>query len=545
MTDLETRSVDNEEPPPRRSIDWGWSLWIRILGLGILDALAVYAFVVFVGEGDFLIALVLVILIVVINWVYLWPGTGPLRWLTPGLSFLLVFMIVPIIFTAFVSLTNWSTGHTLTKSQAIEVIESRPYTDPDAPDRVSKLIPYVDPANGEFLFVLVDDETGEWIAGIPRLASEEPGDASLIDVAELGISPTEPPPDRIGPYERIPTSGLFAIANELKNWILDLPDGEAIPIGTDRARVVEGSQRYTYDEETDSLIDEADDQVCVPEEGSFVCPDGAIIEPGWRVVVGFQNYWNTLTDDRIRGPILGVFVWNVVFALGSVLFTFAIGLTLAIAFSNERMRGIAVYRSIYILPYAIPAFLSVLIWRGLLNTQFGQVNEMLGNFGIDPIPWLTDPTWAKISLLLVNTWLGFTYMYLISTGALAAIPGELQEAARVDGASGFQVFRMITFPMLMVSLAPLLIGSFAFNFNNFILVEFLTQGGPPVLDAAVPVGSTDILITFTYQIAVASGRGNQFGLGSAITILIFFILVIITSVSFRFTKRLEDIYGGL
>ncbi len=136
-------------------------------------------------------------------------------------------------------------------------------------------------------------------------------------------------------------------------------------------------------------------------------------------------------------------------------------------------------------------------------------------------------------------------MYLISTGALTSIPAELQEAARVDGANAFQVFRRITFPMLMVSLAPLLIGSFAFNFNNFVIVEFLTQGGPPILDASVPVGATDILITFTFNIAVSAGRGNNYGVGTAITILIFFILVIISSIGFRFTRRLEDIYGGL
>jgi ABC-type sugar transport system permease subunit len=198
----------------------------------------------------------------------------------------------------------------------------------------------------------------------------------------------------------------------------------------------------------------------------------------------------------------------------------------------------------YILPYAIPAFLSILIWRGLLNATFGPVNNLLNTFGIPDVPWLTDPTWAKVALLLVNTWLGFTYMYLISTGALAAIPAELEEAARVDGASGWQVFRRITFPLLMVALAPLLIGSFAFNFNNFIIVEFLTNGGPPILDAAVPVGATDILITFTFNVAVAAGRGNQYGVGSAITILIFLVLVVISSISFRFTRRLEDIYGG-
>ena len=118
-------------------------------------------------------------------------------------------------------------------------------------------------------------------------------------------------------------------------------------------------------------------------------------------------------------------------------------------------------------PTRYPLSSAFLIWQGLLNTQFGQVNDLLAVFSLGPVPWLTDPFWAKVAVLLVNTWLGFPYMLLISMGALTAIPAELQEAARVDGASAFGVFRRITFPLLMVALAPLLIGSFAFNFNNF------------------------------------------------------------------------------
>ncbi|MEA3501758.1 MAG: ABC transporter permease subunit [Actinomycetota bacterium] len=546
MTDLDTRTVDDVEPPRRRGPSFGLGFWLRMAALALLDALSVYAFIVLIANNDWLIASLLAVLAVLINWVYLWPNTKALRWLTPGLTFLLIFMIIPIIFTAFVSITNWSTGHTLTKSQAIEVLESKPYVDPDSPEVVSDLLVYQDPATGDFLFVLVDDTTGTFIAGLPRLATDDLLEDGTVDLADYEvIDGGDGLPDRIGPYERISGVGLFGVANELKNWVLDLPDGSAIPIGTGRARVVQGAQRYVYDEVSDTLYDNATKQTCSPHEGSFVCPDGSLIEPGWRIPIGLENYTNILTESRIRNPILGVFVWNTLFALGSVLLTFGIGLALAVAFNNDRMRGTAIYRSIYILPYAIPAFLSIIVWRGLLNEQFGAVNRLLGSFGIDPVPWLTDPTWAKIALLLVNTWLGFTYMYLISTGALTAVPAELQEAARVDGATGFQVFRRITFPLLMVSLAPLLIGSFAFNFNNFILVEFLTQGGPPILDAVVPVGATDILITFTFNVAVSAGRGNQFGMGSAITILIFFLLVIFSSISFRFTRRLEDTYGGL
>ena len=324
------------------------------------------------------------------------------------------------------------------------------------------------------------------------------------------------------------------------------PDGDNIVVWSGRGvGDPQGIFARRYDESTDTLFDNASGEPCVPDEGNFVCADGARIDPGWRILIGLENYTDALTNGAIRRPVVNVFIWNFVFAFGSVLFTLVIGLLLALTFNHERMRGTILYRSIYILPYAIPAGLSVLIWRGLLNTQFGQVNQFWGNFGIDPIPWLTDATWAKVALLLVNTWLGFTYMYLISTGALQSVPSDLQEAARTDGANGWQVFRKITFPLLMVSLAPLLIGSFAFNFNNFVIVEFLTQGGPPVLDAAVPVGATDILITFTYELAVSSGRGNQFGLGTAFTMMIFFVLIIISSISFRFTKRLEEIYGSL
>ena len=547
MTDLDTRPPPATEPRDRWSSSLGIGFWLKMAGLALLDALAIYAFIVFVGDGGWMIAALLAVLVILINWVYIWPGTGALRWLTPGLTFLFIFMIIPIIFTAFVSVTNWSTGHTLTKGQAIEVLESKPYLDPDAPEVVFDLVVYQDPSTGDFLFLLTDGETGETIAGIPRPAEDDPAEDGTVDLADYDVgSEGDGAPETIGPYVRLSGPGLFAVANDLKNWTLDLPNGEAIPVGTSKARVVQGAQRFEYDAASDTMFDRATDQTCTPDdEGSFVCSDGTVLEPGWRVVIGLSNYWDILTDSRIRGPILGVLVWNIIFALGSVVLTFTLGLALALTFNSKRMRGTGLYRSIYILPYAIPAFLSVLIWRGLLNEQFGQINRLLGTFGIDPVPWLTDPTWAKIALLLVNTWLGFTYMYLISTGALTSIPTELQEAARVDGANAWQVFRRITFPMLMVSLAPLLIGSFAFNFNNFVIVEFLTQGGPPILDASVPVGATDILITFTFGIAVSAGRGNNYGVGTAITILIFVILVIISSISFRFTRRLEDIYGGL
>jgi arabinogalactan oligomer/maltooligosaccharide transport system permease protein len=142
--------------------------------------------------------------------------------------------------------------------------------------------------------------------------------------------------------------------------------------------------------------------------------------------------------------------------------------------------------------------------------------------------------------VLVNLWLGFPYFFLVCTGALQAIPEELTEAARVDGATARQVFRKITLPLLLVATAPLLIASFAFNFNNFNNIYLLTGGGPLQADQAV-AGSTDILISYTYKLAFQAGKGSDYGLAAAVSIIIFFIIATISAISFWRTKSLENL----
>jgi ABC-type sugar transport system permease subunit len=571
-----------QEPPKQRLrdrrdfADFGRGFWVRLIGLGILDAVAIYSFFVLLRNGAYGLLASLTIGTLFINWVYLTPWTRALRWLTPGLIMMAAFVVFPIIYTMYVSVTNWSTGNILQKSQVIERIESRTFTDPDAQGRLFDLYVYRDDATGDIRLYLTD-EGAEVIFGNPRLRTEEPVEDALEDPEELGVGPPNEDgiPTTIGPYRLLsgPELFSFAINNNVENLVLDIPDGAVTVLGVNQGRVVQASQQYRYDAARDVMVDLVNDKECRPGNediyndlvdrglvnpdaiaavdlaGDFVCDDGEILEPGWVKIIGFDNFTRIATNSRIRAPFVGVFIWNVVFALGSVFFSFAIGLILALTMQHERVRGKLFYRSVLILPYAIPAFLSILVWRGLLNEQFGQVNDLFeplyNLFNIDPIPWLSNGTWAKAAILLVNTWLGFPYMFLLTTGALQSIPTELQEAARTDGASGIQVFRKITFPLLMVSLAPLLIGSFAFNFNNFILIFMLTNGGPPILDAAVPVGETDILISFTFDVAVQSGRGANFGLGSAITIFIFLLVAAISAFSFRFTKRLEEIYGTL
>jgi ABC-type sugar transport system permease subunit len=401
-------------------------------------------------------------------------------------------------------------------------------------------------AGGNLAF-LVTDPDGNASFGVPRLRSEEPSTAPLQTPEELGATDSDGDgiADQIGDFTRVPPLQRFGIADQLGNLILDIPGvGVAEVQTTSSARLVAGSRRYTYDPQTDSLFDAQNNLTCPAERGNFVC-DGRPIDPGWVTFIGFDNYLSIFGNSEIRAPFLKVFTWNLIFASMSVLLTFTVGLALANAFQDDRLKGKSIYRSLLILPYAIPGFISIIIWRGLLNDQIGPVNDLLNSVGMSNIPWLLDPFWAKVSLLLVNTWLGFPYMFLICTGALQAVPAELKEAARVDGAGAARVFRTITLPLLLVSTAPLLIGSFGFNFNNFVLPFLLTNGGPPVPGARLPIGETDLLITFTFDVAISSGRGNQFALGSAFVIIIFLIVAVIAAFSFRYTRRLEEIYGSV
>jgi arabinogalactan oligomer / maltooligosaccharide transport system permease protein len=568
MTDREGR-VRNRA---LSSLSIGRTFWLRLAAVALFDAFIVFAIPLVVANKSWVLLGAFLGTAVLVNWAYLSPRAQASKWLTPGLIFMAMFVVFPVIYTFYVSLTNWATGNVLPKDQAIEQLERREIAS-EAGALALDLAVYRNAA-GEFAF-LVSGPDFEPVLGRARPRVADPI-ADPIIATGMSIDP-QSPPESIEGFELLPPLQLTGIASQLETLVLDLPGRGLAELSTfTQVRVVEAGLRFVYDPETDTLFDAQEDRTCRAGVGTFICDDvpeeqvsrlsiqqttleitceGGVCNnvplsaidaslSGWIAVIGLDNYSTIFTNERIRQPFLGVFTWNLVFALGSVFGTFALGLALANALQDDRLKGRALYRSIYIIPYAVPAFLSALVWRGLLNDQFGQVNRVLDNFGIDAIPWLSDPTWAKVAVLLVNLWLGFPYMFLITSGALTSIPIELKEAARVDGARAWTVFRSITLPLLLVSTAPLLIGSFAFNFNNFVLIFLLTNGGPPLTGFDVPVGATDILISFTFDIAQQSGRGNQFALASAIVVLIFLVVAIISAISFRYTKRLEEVYGN-
>ena len=501
-------------------------------------------------ESWFLLTIIIVISLL-INLTYLTSRLKPLKWITPGMIFLLSFVVFPAAYSFYVSFTNWSTGHILTKQQAIERLEDLTYTKDDQ-------------KGVEFdLYILQDQDLDFYF--LADLAPDNLLFGKAIDEEEysqVNYATHEPSFKDLNGNISIPDkyyllSGKEQIANSSKLQELSLLIDKNTRVqlynisvfGASSGRLLSAQQKYSYNSETDILYDNVNNLACkLGNRGNFVC-DGQTIDPGWRITVGTENYQRIVEDERFRGPLRIVTFWTFQFAFFAVFATFFVGLLLSVTLNKDSLKFQKIYRSIYILPYAIPGFISILVFKGLLNPDFGLVNEWFAPvyelFNIEPINWFRTKASSRAAVLLVNTWLGFPYMFLITTGALQSIPKELLEAAKVDGATSRQSFWKITFPLLLVSISPLLIGAFAFNFNNFTLIFLLTGGGPPIVGADVAVGYTDILISFTYDLAIAGGRGYQFGLAASVTTIIFLIVLLISAISFRYSKRLERVYGNL
>lgn len=173
-------------------------------------------------------------------------------------------------------------------------------------------------------------------------------------------------------------------------------------------------------------------------------------------------------------------------------------------------------RTIFILPWAVPGFVTILVFAGMFNDSFGVINNaILSFFGISPKAWLTDPFWTKTALIMMQTWLGFPFVFAMTTGVLQAIPDDLYEAATMDGASAFTRLRTITLPLVLYAIAPIIITQYTFNFNNFNIIYLFNNGGPAV--AGSNAGGTDILVSWIYKLTMSS---SQYAIAATITILL-------------------------
>jgi arabinogalactan oligomer/maltooligosaccharide transport system permease protein len=460
-----------------------------------------------------------------IDWVYLAPRPWslPPKFLVPGTVFLILFQIIPIAYTVSVAFSNYSTGHILTKSQAVAAIKINSLQPPPN-GRQYDLAPARDQA-GKLVLLLHDETSGAVFVGTTKHLQPLPK-------SDVTIGATGQPTAAKG-YTLIKGAALFALDQQLRTYQVPTTGDAAIePQGTALAVELEPTLRYLAAK--NEFVRISDGKIFHDNKlGSFTAGSEEL-EPGWKAFTGLRNFRKIINDPVIRTPFISVFIWTFVFAAAVVLISFATGLFLAIALDKRGMRLQRLYRSVLVIPYAIPGFLSLLVWAGLLNDDFGVINRV---FHIH-VSWLFAANWARVSCILVSVWLTTPYFFLVSMGALQSIPDELTEAARVDGGGPFQIFRRVTLPLLLVAVAPLMIASFAFNFNNFNNIYLLTGGGPYPATSSI-AGSTDILISYTYKLAIASGKGNDYGLASSVAIIIFFVVASISGVSFWKSKSLE------
>ncbi len=498
---------------------------LKIIVISLIGAILLMLTQSAFAQREYVIAAFLGLTVLVLALTYLTKISIPLKFFIPGILLLTAFVIGPILYTVTMSGFNYKTGNIISKEEAILQIKARGIeADPSGISFDIKLGRF----DGTEAILVSDIANLKYF--ISTTSSRVAIDPREVTLNEYGVAIS-------APNFKALTDSELANADKSYSKRHFIYEGEYfIALEGFEAGVV-SRQVLEYVPSTDQFKNLVNGKLYSDNgRGNYSLPSDAtaILEPGWRAPIWFENYSKIFTDPRVREPLVRVFIWTIVFATATVLTTFALGLLLALAL-NKPIRGRRVYRSILVLPYAMPSVMSILIWGGMFNTEFGAINTLLGT----DIAWFSDPNFARLAVILVNLWLGFPYFYLISSGSLQAIPSELLEAAAIDGANPRQIFRKITLPLLLQILSPLLIASFAFNFNNFNLIFLLTGGGPRnELDGEI-AGATDILISYTYKIAFGSST-QDLGLASAISLIIFILVASISLYGLRKSKVLES-----
>ena len=252
--------------------------------------------------------------------------------------------------------------------------------------------------------------------------------------------------------------------------------------------------------------------------------------------VAFKNFSNVITGD-MASTFFPVLVWTLIWAVMATVTCFIFGVILALLINTKGIKGKKIWRTLFVLTMAVPQFVSLLIMRNLLNDA-GPINSTLMNLGIikSALPFLTDPTWAKFSIIFVNMWIGIPVTMIITTGILQNLPTDQIEAARIDGANSFQIFRSITFPQILFVMMPSLIQQLVGNINNFNVIYLLTGGGPSNSDF-YGAGSTDLLVTWLYKLTVDT---MDYNLASVIGILIFILSAVFSLAAYTRTNSFKE-----
>ena len=491
--------------------------------LAVLGAL--YLVTVVYATGETLLAMTILLIVGLAVWIYNSERCYAYRYLFPGIAAAMIFVVFPMVYTVGIGFTNYSSQNLLEFQRAKNYLLDETYRLP-GPVYDSSLY-----HEGRKVRVgLKDSETGTAFVTAPFILSE-------THKQVIKAEPVDPAAKALG--EEAPLKDLIENQKGLKTLTLTMPNGERETM-TGLQEFAQSNPQYTGNPNGTLTNNQTGDILKANfKTGFFEDQKGEKIRPGFHVQVGWANYKRIFTDTALREPFGRIFIWTLVFSVLTVVFATSLGMVLAVLLSWESLKFKGVYRLLLFLPYAVPGFISILVFKGLFNNNSGEINMILhAVFGIKPA-WFSDTFLAKSMLLIVNTWLGFPYMMLVCMGLIKAIPMDLYEASAVAGAGPLTNFFKITVPLIRRPLIPLLISSFAFNFNNFVLISLLTGGRPDFLDTSLPAGTTDVLVSYTYRMAFQDS-GQFFGLAAAISTVIFLIVAGITLIQIRTTKIAQD-----
>ncbi|MBD3641377.1 MAG: maltose ABC transporter permease MalF [Marinobacter sp.] len=484
--------------------------------LAVLVAAALYLILALYLQREFVFAMLFLVLTASAVAVFVSKKLYAHRYIFPAIAGMGLFVIFPLMYTVGIGFTNYSATNLLSFEQVKDNLLSRTYQ--------SEAVRY------DFSTYRTDEGYVLYLEGEQQSLATPPLELASGE-SRAPLFPVESAPAG----EPLQIRDIIKLRQELSGLTLVTDDNRELSQASLRSFAAIHPQFTLH--ENGTLTNNQTGETYFPnhEIGFYVNGKGEKLVPGWTVNIGWANYVKVVTDPSISGPFLQIFIWTLSFAVATVIFTLALGLLLANLLQWEQIRGKGFYRTMLILPYAVPAFISILVFKGLFNQNFGEINLVLeGLFGVRP-DWFSDPALARTMILIVNTWLGYPYMMLLCMGLLQAIPKDLYEASAMDGAGPINNLFNITLPLIIKPLMPLLIASFAFNFNNFVLIALLTGGAPDIIGASTPAGTTDLLVSYTYRIAFQDS-GQNFGLAAAIATVIFLVVGALSLINLKLSK---------
>jgi maltose/maltodextrin transport system permease protein len=498
-----------------------------LMALVLLPAL--YLDFLIYQAGNTWIALAFLVVVAVGTYIYYRPEAYPFRYLFPGFLGFGLFVIFPLVYTVCIGFMKYNSQNLLPYDRALELLQQETFLSGD----VSYQYQLLAQDNGKYILVLqqAKDPSHRFASEPIDLPAGQPATTDTVTPLKPIDTKTQLPGKPLE-MAQVTREKLFI---PMRGRRFSLPDNTIVTLEgltrfAARQRLYTLNPDGTLTNRKDGSIIHAD-----PRQGYFVNQKGEKVGVGFRTFTGLDNYVRILSDPRIQGPFIRIFLWTIAFSVFSVLGTFATGLLLAVVLEWKEVRCRTIYRTLLILPYAVPAVLSILIFKGLFNQEFGAVNAFLrGVFHLAP-EWETNPWGARAMILLVNIWLGYPYMMLICTGMLQSIPSTIYEASAIDGSNPIVDLFEITLPLILPPLFPILISSFAFNFNNFNLVYLLTAGGPKMVGGGI-AGESDLLVTYTFNLAFRDS-GTNYGLASAIATILFTMVGVLAWANLRIGGR--------